>query len=71
MVRTNDHRPAHVHVIFPGGKVDIVVNLRMPLTIREIRGNEKGRDPKDALDAVAANYAELRAKWKKLHGRFS
>ena len=71
MVRTNDHLPAHVHVIFPGGTVDIVVNLRWPPTIREIRGNEKACDPNTALDAVAANYTVLRAKWKKLHGRFS
>jgi len=42
-----------------------------PPTIREIRGTRRQAIRTTALDAIAANYAVLRAKWKKFHGRFS
>jgi len=70
MVRTNDHRPAHVHVIFPGGKVDIVVNLQWRRPSARFAGTRRRVIPNTPLMLSLLTTTALRTKWKKLHGRF-
>ena len=64
VVYTNDHPPAHVHVLGPGWAV--VVNLIGP-SVREII-NCGDREAREALALIAAHHKELLEAWSRIHG---
>jgi hypothetical protein len=70
VIYPNDHRPAHVHVIGPGGEA--VFNLNCPDGPPELR--ESFGFPRQELGRIAvflaANLALLCAAWSETHGNF-
>jgi hypothetical protein len=64
VVYTNDHPPAHVHVLGPGWAV--VINLTGPSVREVINCNE--REANEALRLVRDLKGELMAAWRRIHG---
>lgn len=68
VVRTNDHRPAHVHVI--GDGCEAVFNLHCPDGPPELRENY--RFPRKTLnrivDALSSELAAACEGWSEIHG---
>lgn len=64
VVYTNDHSPAHVHVLGPGWAV--IVNLIGP-SVREVI-NCSERDAREALRLVVERQGELMEAWRRIHG---
>ena len=66
-IRTHDHEPPHVHVLFGGDEV--VINLgidgRNPY-VREVRGMSR-RDIRRAVDIVTPNNEILLLEWQRIH----
>jgi len=67
-IYTNDHRPAHVHVIKNG--CEAVFNLNCPDGPPELRENYgfSLQDCRDILRLLMANLAALCAAWSQIHG---
>jgi hypothetical protein len=67
-IYTNDHRPAHVHVVGPGGEA--VFHLHCPdgpLELRESFGLAVQEVNRIAA-SVQAELAMLCRSWRKIHG---
>lgn len=64
VVYTNDHPPAHVHVLGPGWVV--VVNLIGP-SVREMI-NCSEREAREVLRLITENRDELMDAWRRIHG---
>jgi len=68
VIYSNDHRPAHVHVI--GNGFEAVFNLHCPKgppTVRENYGFRSGT-LKTIEAALAKNLAHYCAEWRRIHG---
>lgn len=68
VIYSNDHRPAHVHVI--GAEFEATFNLHCPTGPVELRENF-GFSEKilaQMLDALAADLELLCKKWSEIHG---
>lgn len=67
VIYTDDHEPAHVHVI---GNGELKVALRdgdaLPELVRVI--GMKAGDRRKAMDIVRANQALLLTRWQEIHG---
>ncbi len=67
VIYTDDHEPAHVHVIGDG---ELKVALRdgdaLPQLVRAI--GMKAGDRRKAMDIVRANQSMLLARWQEIHG---
>lgn len=68
VIYTNDHRPAHVHVM--GNGCEAVFNLYCPQGPPELRENFGFPESvlKKIAATLAANTVHLCAKWKEIHG---
>lgn len=68
VIYSNDHRPAHVHMIGPNGEV--VYFLNCPGGLRALRESFgfKLADVNRIQSALAAILAKLCNEWSKLHG---
>ena len=69
VIYTNDHRPAHVHVM--GNGREAVFNLQRPggpPDLRENYGFSKKEIVKIA-DALFDDLTQLCDEWRKIHGR--
>ena len=64
MILTNDHRPAHVHVI--KAHAEVVLTLT-PVSIRENYRMSK-RDVRKAIDIISSNLELLLQSWREIHG---
>jgi hypothetical protein len=70
VIYTNDHRPAHVHII--GNGCEAVFNLQCPkgpLQLRENYGFTRG-DMTRIVDNLAARVAVLCYEWRQIHGYY-
>lgn len=65
-IPTNDHEPPHVHCW--RGAVEIIVNLDMSTTVREVNGPAKVGDQRDAKRIVAEHRQKLLDAWRLIHG---
>lgn len=68
VIYSNDHRPAHVHVI--GNNCEAVFDLNCPTgppTLRENYGFKSGALTKIQI-ALMAELAHLCAEWRRIHG---
>ena len=70
VVRSNDHRPSHVHVM--GHGCEAVFKLHCPHGPPELRENYGFKDPElgKILEALDANLAYLCKEWRRIHGLF-
>lgn len=64
VIHSNDHPPAHVHVLGPGWVA--VINLIGPVVREVINCSE--REARSALRLVTSHRAELMDAWNRLHG---
>ncbi|MBB5609188.1 MULTISPECIES: DUF4160 domain-containing protein [unclassified Janthinobacterium] len=71
VIYTNDHRPAHVHVMGNGGEA--VFNLHCQQGPPELRENYGFPESvlKKIAAALAVNMMHLCIKWKEIHGHHS
>lgn len=75
IIYTNDHAPAHVHVIKgkkkqPGGgevKINLVASNGNPSLIWA-RGDLSKSDLRKAMDIVAQHQDKFIVEWKRIHG---
>lgn len=68
VIYTNDHRPAHVHVIGPTGEAVFFLNCPAgPPELRECYGFRRAEIGRIQA-AVADVLATLCDEWNKLHG---
>ena len=68
MIRTNDHRPEHVHVIGGGKEAVIVLNCPDgPPRLRENYGFG-ARDLMVIIDELGRQISGLCAEWERIHG---
>ena len=67
VIYTQDHEPAHVHVLGDGM---LKVNIRGPDGMPELVENVgmKARDRRRAMDVVLERQAEFLARWREIHG---
>lgn len=65
MIYTEDHPPAHVHVLRSGATV--IIEFDGPLTIRRSNGM-RTRDIAIAKTLVEDNLDYLRDEWRRIHG---
>ena len=70
VIYTNDHRPAHVHVI--GGGSEAIFALHCPHGPPQLRLNYgfEYRDVNRISDALAHVLASLCAEWRNIHGPY-
>ena len=68
VIYTNDHRPAHVHVI--GNGCEAVFRLNCPEGPPELRENYRfsPRDLAKIMTALNSELLRLCAEWSKIHG---
>ena len=67
VIYTNDHRPAHVHVIGPNGRA--VFDLHCPEGPPMVRDSRLNPDELAKIKAVLQRHlAELCKAWEKIHG---
>lgn len=68
MIYTDDHPPAHVHVLKAGGEV--IINLGDEKTVPSVRQNKRmpWRDERRALIIIGDRQQELLARWREIHG---
>ena len=68
VIYSNDHRPAHVHVI--GAEREAVFNLNCPEGLPELRENYgfSLREVKHIEYALLQHLEELCAAWERIHG---
>ncbi len=67
VIYTNDHRPAHVHILGKG--CEAVLNLKCPGGPLELRENY-GFSQKELgkiVEELAANLAALCTAWRQIH----
>ena len=70
VIYTNDHRPAHVHVMGNGGEAAFKLHCPDgPPELREIYGYDRTQANAIAL-ALAKELAALCADWRKWHGAY-
>ncbi len=69
VIYTNDHRPAHVHVIGAGEAVFILHCPNGPPELRGSWGFSKAEVVRIEA-AIAPNLAALCNVWRAIHGRF-
>jgi len=70
VIHTNDHRPAHVHVIGAGNEA--IVRLNCPEGPPELlvnRGFGRG-ELRRTVEALASEVAALCDAWRRMHGPF-
>lgn len=70
VIYTNDHRPAHVHVI--GAGKEAMFMLHFPQGPPELRTSYGfgHREVNRISEALARALQMLCAKWRKMHGRY-
>lgn len=66
MIYTNDHEPAHVHVLVGDGI--IIIELDDNATISKTVGKLKASDIRKAQRLTLANRDRLLAAWSNIHG---
>lgn len=68
VIYSNDHRPAHVHVI--GNDCEAVFNLNCPNGPPELRQNFgfSAAELTKIEAALTTNLAHLCAEWSRIHG---
>jgi len=64
VIYSNDHPPAHVHVLGPGWL--LVINLIGPRIREAINCSE--RDARRVLRLIEDHQGELMDAWRRLHG---
>lgn len=69
-IYSNDHRPAHVHVI--GGGKEASFQLHCPHGPPELRGSRGFgfREVNRIGEALARSLAMLCEEWSNIHGRY-
>ncbi len=68
-IYTNDHRPAHVHVMGPNGEAVFELNCPDgPPILREIHGKVTRAEATKIVAALAKMLSELCEKWSEIHG---
>lgn len=65
MVRTDDHEPAHIHVI--KDKIEFRINAKT-LELIGVKGDYKAKDLKIAIALTQKHQADILAKWEEIHG---
>lgn len=65
-VFSNDHQPAHVHVLKAGGEIKIDISGECA-DLLEIKQNMSRRDIKQALEIADAQINQLKNKWREIH----
>ncbi len=69
VIHPNDHRPAHVHVMGPGGEAAFVLNCpKGPPALRVSHGFGRQEVPRIGAEP-AAHVAALCGEWSEMHGR--
>ena len=70
VIHTNDHRPAHVHII--GADAEAVFVLRCPLGPVELRHNYsfRRRDVQRIKRHLVQALPKLCAEWRGVHGHY-
>lgn len=66
-IRTGDHGPPHVHVLY--GREEVVIILGMGINdphIREIRGMSRP-NIRQAMDIVSENNETLLTEWRRIY----
>ncbi|CAN5845244.1 hypothetical protein BH20ACI4_BH20ACI4_07180 [soil metagenome] len=68
VIRTRDHEPPHVHVLYAG--TEVLFNLgiadEMPL-IREVRGMNR-RNVRRAFEIAVENNEMFLMRWREIYG---
>ena len=69
-ILTNDHEPAHVHVVRAGGEAKIRLGLKgeAPELLRISKGMTD-REAAKAYGIVIEHNEELIQKWSEIHGQ--
>jgi hypothetical protein len=65
-IYTNDHEPAHVHVVDADGVV--IVELSAPPSVRQVKGAVKDRRIVQAVRIVVGKGKDFLEQWRKIHG---
>jgi hypothetical protein len=68
VVYTNDHRPPHVHVMYAGGEMVVLLGQgpQRPV-VREV-ARMRVADARQAFRLVEQHRGELLEHWRKYHG---
>jgi NADPH-dependent glutamate synthase beta subunit-like oxidoreductase len=68
VIRTRDHEPPHVHVLYAGTEVlfNLGIGDDMP-TIREIRGMNR-QNVRRAFEIAVENNEMFLARWREIYG---
>lgn len=67
IIYTNDHLPAHVHVMTERGEAKIQIEPRIKLI--EIMGRMTETQARQAIRLVTENHDLLLAQWNRIHGK--
>lgn len=68
VIYTNDHQPAHVHVLKGGGEAKFALSLAgEDIQLLMVVGLS-AREIKEAGEMVAANNDRLLEEWRRIHG---
>jgi hypothetical protein len=68
-IYTNDHEPAHVHVMKDRGEAKIqIVDLEEGPSFVSVSPGMKDKDAYRAFEIVVENQEKLLDEWKKYHG---
>ena len=66
-IRTDDHEPAHVHVLGDGEmKIVIAGDEGLPMAVWSV--GMKRADRRNAMDVVLEMQTEFLARWHEIHG---
>lgn len=67
-IRTNDHEPAHVHVVKGSGEAKIRLGIHgEPPDLITVSHGMNDRDAITALKIVEANNEYLLSRWREIH----
>ena len=70
VIFTDDHRPAHVHVVSGGGEAKIALGVGgEPPKLVWVKGLGNA-DVRRAMAEIAGSQGMLRAAWVRIHGDF-
>lgn len=65
-IYTQDHAPAHVHVVHGNGNLKVYLETeRDP----ELRGSMRPADVRRAVALVSAHYDDLLGAWRRIHSK--
>ena len=65
-IYTQDHGPAHVHVVCGEGNLKVYLESEHE---PELRGRMRPSEVRKAIDLVAAHYEALLSEWQRIHPR--